>query len=145
METGGAEVLDELDLTLGVAGSSGNCHSSQPLCTVLEAQSASEHTIARGVLEHVALATAHHIQVAGNHVGPRADVVLRIDYDTGVASSTAGGVDAYSIVEVGSYEAEGVVVAQVLLRGEGNLAEVCQRVDGVGSDAQLPKTLLVER
>ena len=45
MKHGGTEVLDELDLALGVTGCSRNGHRSQPLCTILEAQTASEHTV----------------------------------------------------------------------------------------------------
>ena len=53
--------------------------------------------------------------------------------------------DTDGIVQASAYEAIGIVVAQVLLRGEGDLAEVCQRVDGVRRDAEISQTLLVER
>ena len=53
--------------------------------------------------------------------------------------------DTDSIVHIGTYEAERIVVAQILLRGEGNLTEVIKTVDGIGGNAQIAQTLLVER
>ena len=145
MEAGGAEVLDELDLTLGITCSSRNGHSAKPLCTILEAQTACEHTVATGVLEHIALTTAHHIKVTGNHISPRTDVVLRIDDDARIARSTTGGVDADSIVEVAAYETKRIVVTKVLLCCKRNLTKIVERIDGISCDTMLTQTLLVER
>ena len=52
--------------------------------------------------------------------------MLGIDHDAGVTRGTAGGVDTDGIVEASAYEAIGIVVAQILLRGEGDLTEIFQ-------------------
>ena len=70
VQTGGTEILDEHDLSLGVTGSSGHRGGSQLLGSILEAQSAGEHTVAGGVLENIRVAASHHVHVTGDHVGP---------------------------------------------------------------------------
>ena len=70
--------------------------------------------------------------------------MLGIDDDTGIARRTTGGMDTHSIIEIGAHQTEGIVVAQVLLRGEGDLAEVGEGVDGVGSDTEFAQALLIE-
>ena len=144
MESCRTKVLDKLDLTLGVTSCGRHRHRTQPLSTILEAETAGKHTIAGRVLEHVALTAAHHIEVAGNHIGPRADIVLGIDNDTGITCGTTGRVDAHGIVQISAYQSVGIVVAQVLLRGEGDLAKIVERIDGIGRDTEFTETLLVE-
>ena len=145
METGSSEILDKLDLALGVTSGGRNCHSTQPLSTVLEAQSACKHTIAAGVLEDIALTATYHIEVTGNHVRPRTDVMLGIDDDTGITRRTTCRVDTHGIIQTSTYEAIRIIVTQILLRGEGNLAEVIQRINGISGNTGITQTLLVER
>ena len=70
--------------------------------------------------------------------------MLRIDHHTGITSCTAGRVNTDGIIQASANKTIRIVVTQVLLRGEGDLTQVCQRVDGVRRDAEISQTLLVE-
>ena len=71
--------------------------------------------------------------------------MLGIDHDTGITRCTTGRVDTNGIIQTTTYQTVGIVVAKVLLRGEGDLAKVIEAVDRVGSDACITQTLLLER
>ena len=75
-----AEVGEELELASCVAGCGRHCKHAQSLRSVLESQSASEHAVARSVLEHVVRTAAHHPKAASHSVSPFVQVFLRVKY-----------------------------------------------------------------
>ena len=137
MQAGRAKVLDKFDLTLGVTSCSRNRHGTQPLCTILETQTTCKHAITRRILEHIALTTANHIEVTGNHIGPRTNVMLGINNYTGVTCSSTGGVDTNSIIQMASYQTIRIVITKILLCGKRNLTQIVQAVDRISRDTQL--------
>ena len=71
--------------------------------------------------------------------------MFAVSHNARMTRGTTGRVNADGIVHVTSYETEGIVLAQVLFCGERNLTQVVEAIDGVGSDAELAQTFLVER
>ena len=71
--------------------------------------------------------------------------MLRIHNDTGITSRTTGRVDTYCIIQTATNKSEGIIVAQVLLRCKGDLAEIFKAVDRIRGDAQIAQTFLIER
>ena len=90
MERCGSEIGHELNLTQRVSGSGWNGEHTQSFRTILESQSASEHAISTGILEHVVGTQSHHPQIAGNLVGPLIQVVLRVQNHGGVTGCSTG-------------------------------------------------------
>ncbi len=70
MRHGGAEVLDELELTLGVARPGGDGHAAETFRPEMNAEAAREQAVAGHVLEDVALAHARHVEATGHEIGP---------------------------------------------------------------------------
>ena len=63
--------------------------------------------------------------------------MLGIYNHTGITSCTTGRVDTYSIVQIAANQSVGIVVAQILLRGERNLTQVIEAVDRVSRNTQI--------
>lgn len=89
MRHGGAEVLDQLELALGVARPGGDGHAAETLRPEVDAEAAREQAVAGHVLEDVALAHARHVQAAGHEVGPAVDVRLGVADGHGGAGGAA--------------------------------------------------------
>ena len=70
MQASGTKIFDKHNLTLGITSCGRYCGGTQFLRTILEAQTTSEHAIARGILEDIGITAPHHIHVTGNHVCP---------------------------------------------------------------------------
>ena len=62
----------------------------------------------------------------------------------GVTRSATAGVQTHTVFQGYTRHTEGIGVAKILLGGEGQLADISQRLDVVRSDAQFLKLLLVE-
>ena len=112
---------------------------------MLEAQTSREHAVTAGVLEDVALATAYHIHIARNHVGPRADVMLRIGHDGRMARGTTGRVDADGIIHIAANETKGIVLTKILLGGKRNLTNILRSLNRIWRNAQITEAFLIER
>ena len=93
----------------------------------------------------VATLAASGANRAGNHIGPGVDVVLGIAHHRRLAGGAAGGVQAYDLIHGHGKHAVRVVVAQVVLGGEGELGQVRQGRDVVRVNAQCIEALTVQR
>ncbi|MCY1302963.1 hypothetical protein D9M70_526490 [compost metagenome] len=109
------------------------------------AEAAGEQPVAVGHMHLVALAAAGGADRAGDHAGPGVDVVLGVGDHRGFAGGAAGGVQADDLALRHGEHAERVVVAQVALAGERELAEIVQRFQVVGVHAGLGEALPVQR
>ena len=96
-------------------------------------------------MEHVVGAQADHPEVSCHLVCPFVEVVLRVKDDGGVASCATAGVQTHAVGQGYCGKAEGIGVAEVLLRGEGKLANVGRRGNVFGLDAHLLELLFIER
>ena len=74
-EDGGAEVLHEHELALGVAARDGDDGGAEELGPVVGAQAAGEEAVAVGDLDDVVVGGARPGQGAGHDLGPHVDVV----------------------------------------------------------------------
>ena len=125
-EHGRAEVLEDHDLALGVAARDRDDRRAEPLGAVVHAEPAGEQAVAVGVVDDVAAPDAGARQRAGADLGPGVDVAQRVADDGHLAGRARGGVDAHDVGQRHGEEAERVVVAQVLLRREGQPAQVLE-------------------
>ena len=141
---GDAEVLDELDLPLGVAGAGGQDGRPDLLAAVVGAEAAGEQAVAVGDLEDVPGSDADGGHGAGEGLGPVVQVVLGVSDQRGLPGGTGGDVVPHDLVLRNGEELVRVVVAQVLLVHERELADVRQTGDVVRVDLVLDHAVVVE-
>ena len=139
-----AHVLHHHDLLGGVARRGRQLHGTDFGDAVMHAQTAGEETVAVGHLHHVAGTDVADGQHTGHALRPHVEVVLRVDAHDGLSGGAAGGVDALDLIGGHSLKPEGIFVAQVILRGEGQLRDVVDRLDVFRLHAQLVHLSLVE-
>ena len=108
------------------------------------AQAAGEQAVAVGHVHDVRLVDAGGGQAAAGQFGPVVQVAGGIAHHHGLAGGAAGGVQADDVVTGHGEQAEGVIVAQVLLFGEGQVLQIGQALDVAGFDAALVKAFAVE-
>ena len=125
----GAELLDELDLLLGVAAAHRDHRGAERLAAVVGAEAAGEEAVAVGVEDDVLAARAGHAQRARHDRGPALDVALGVADHGGTAGGAGRGVHTHHLGHRHREEAVGVVVAQVLLGGEGEPRQVGQALE----------------
>ncbi|MNS53251.1 hypothetical protein D3C72_860020 [compost metagenome] len=111
----------------------------------MRAKPAGEQAVAVGDMHLVTLAPTRGTDRAGDHVGPGVDVVLGVAHHRRLAGGATGGVQAHHLLLGHGEHAVGVVVAQVVLAGEGELRQVFQALEVVGVGAALGKALAVQR
>ena len=128
---GRAEVAHQLDLAQAVAGAGGNAQATELLDAVLEAQPAGEQAVAADVLEDVGVAHAGGEQRARHQVRPAREVVPVVIDHRRVAGRAARTVQADDIALVGGEKAPRIIATQVLLGGEGQLADRVDRLQTV--------------
>ena len=117
------EVLHELDLPCGVPGAGGEEGGSDALGSVVNAETAGEETVTVAVLEHVLPSHTERGHASGEGLGPVLEILFGVTDDGGLAGGSGGDVYADELV-VRSYEQTvGIVVAEVALPHEGDLAE----------------------
>ncbi len=122
MMMSGLKSLDQLHLLLGLPARHRDHGAAQPLGAVVRAQAAGEQAVAVGDVHDVAGAPAGGADRARDQVGPGVDVALRVAHDGRLAGRARRGVDAHDLLARHREHAERVVVAQVLLGRERELA-----------------------
>ena len=142
---GRAEVAHDLELPLGVAAGDGHDGAAQALGAEVQAEPAGEEAVAVGVLQQVARRHAARGEGPGDQVGPDVEVAARVADRGRVAGRAGAGVHAHDLLARPREHAEGVVVAQVDLGGEGQVGDVAVAGHVAGLDAELVELLAVER
>ena len=144
MYGGSTEVLDELYLPQGVTCCGRHGEHPQFLGSILESQTASEHSVAGGILEDIIGTQAYHPQISGHLVCPLVQVLLGMENDGGVTRSAGRGMQTHAVAKWHASHPERIGRAQVVLRSERQFPYVVQRLDILGGDACLSKLLAVE-
>ena len=96
-------------------------------------------------MHDVRLVDAGGGQAAAGQFGPVVQVAGGIAHHHGLAGGTAGGVQADDVVTRHGEQTEGIVIAQVLLFGEGQVLQIGQALDVAGFDTALVKAFAVKR
>ena len=139
------EVLHQLDLAFGVAGRRGNREEPRLSGTVVEAEAAVEKTERRDDLERVALLKPSHRVAACHALCPLEEVVLRVRHDDWRAGRAGRHVELEKLFPVHAVHLERIGVAEIVLREEGKLRKVVERLHVLGrAKAALFKPLAVE-
>ena len=86
---GGAHVLHQHYLLLGVARRCGQLHGAQLGSTIVGAQTAGEEAVAVAYLHHIAGAHITHSQHSGHALGPHVEVVLCVGAYHGLTCGAA--------------------------------------------------------
>ena len=139
-----AEVADELQVLLRVARAGGDDRGAEVLHAIVCAQAAREQAVAVGHGEDVVARDAVGCQAARHALAPHADILARVAHDGGVTRGAAAGVHADDLALRRCLQAEGVVIAQVLFGGEGQLLDVLDGLYVIGADVQLLQLVAVE-
>jgi hypothetical protein len=122
----------------------GNDRGADQLGAVMEAEAAGEQAVAEGDLDDVVLGDPGGGDHPGHQVGPGLDIVAGVA-DHGRLTGGAGrGMDPDHVTQGHGEQAVGVVVAQILLDGERQPAQVVQRADVVVVEFELLEFLLIK-
>ena len=144
-DDGGAEVLDEHDLAPGLAAGYRDDRRSQPLGPVMDPQAPGEQAITVSDVDDIAPVGAAGGQSPGHQLRPGFQVPLGIGHGGGLAGGAGRGVNPHDLVHGGREHAEGVIVPQVLLDGQGQQANIFQSADVFRLDPQLIHAPAIER
>ena len=134
-DDGRLEVADQLHLLFGLPAGHRDHRAAELFGAVMGAEAAGEQPVAVGDVDDVARPAAGGVDRAGHQVGPHVDVGLGVADDGRLAGRAARGMDAHHLLARHGEHAVRVVVAQVLLGGEGKPREVGQRPEVVRMDA----------
>ena len=111
----------------------------------MQPQAAGEQAVAKGDLDDVVAGDAAGGDDAGHEIGPVFNVLFGIGAHRGLARGARRGVDADDVLHGNSQHAEGVVVPDVILGGEGDVLHIRQDLDLVpAGDARRPQALVVK-
>jgi hypothetical protein len=99
---------------------------------VVEAEAAGEQPVAVGVVDEHPRAHAGHRHRTRHHLAPDVEVAGGVADDRRPPTGAAGGVHAHEPLARHRQQPERVVLAQVLLAGEGQAGDVLERADHAG-------------
>ena len=131
----GLEVLDQLDLLLGLTSRHRDHRAAETFSTVMGTQAPGKQTVAVRDVADVARSAAGGADRARNEVGPGVDVLGCVAHHRGLAGGAAGGVDAHHLLARNREELEGVVFAHVVLDRERELGNGLQVLQVLGPNA----------
>ena len=144
-QAGDAEVPQHHQLLFGVARGGGDDGGAHLLQAKVQAQGAGEQAVAKGDLDDVVAGDAAGGDDAGHEIGPVFNVLFGVGAHRGLARGARGGVDAHDVLHGHGQHAEGVVIPDVVLGGEGDVLDVRQGFNLIpAGDAGLAQALVVE-
>ena len=144
-EDRGAEVLHDLDLARRVAGADGHDRDAGLLQPVVQAEPPGEHAVAEGDLGDVAAVRADGDGEAADQLGPGLEVGARVAADDGLAGGAGRRVDLDHLVQRHGEQAVGIRVAEVVLLGERQAAQVVEAREVAGREPGAVERGAVER
>ena len=110
----------------------------------MRAQTAGKQAVAIGHLHDIVLADVGAVHGTCHELRPAVDIAAGITGHAGLAGGAAGGVQADDVVTRHGEQTEGIVIAQVLLFGEGQVLQIGQALDVAGLDTALVEAFAVE-
>ena len=111
----------------------------------MRAKAAGEQAVAVGNVDFVLRRAARRAQGAGDDVGPGINIVLRVAHHRRLAGGSRRGVDAHNLLHRHRKGIEGVVIAQILLGGAREFAQVAQLMEIVRMHSGRVKLAAVHR
>ncbi len=118
----GPEILEQEHLAERVARGDRHHREAHVLGAVVEAQAAGEEAVAVGDLDELAGLGPRGGERPRHDLSPDTEIVSGVAHHGGLALGAGGGVDADDLLARHREEPERVVLAQVVLHGEGQLA-----------------------
>ena len=146
-----AEVADQRRLQLQRRARGGHDRCAEPLGALLEAEPAGREPVRVGVVHDHPGAHAGARERPCHQLGPHVEVAARVPDQRRPAARPRRGVQPHELVRRDGHHPERVAGAQVLLDGEGDEAQVVERLDGDGDfttskrRAQPPQLQFMER
>jgi hypothetical protein len=111
---------------------------------LLKPQAPGKKSVTVSYMDHVMLRPPGHHQGPGHHLRPVFNILPGVTHHGGFAGRTRGGMDAHNIAHGCGKKSVGVIIPQVLLDGEGQLAEIRQGLDVSRLDPFILKGLPVK-
>ena len=110
----------------------------------MRAQAAGEQAVAVGHVHDVRTVHPGRRKAARGQFGPVFQVAGRVAHHHRLARGAAGGVQAHDVFSGHGEQAVGIVVAHILLFGEGQEPQVRQGLDVRGGDSDLVEAFAVK-
>ena len=129
-----AEVAYEFQVLFRVTRSRRNAGGTQVFHSVVSTQAAREEAIAVCYRERIVASDTKSRKTAGHALAPYTYIFTRIAHNGGIARGATGGVHADNLALRSCLQAEGIVVAQILLGGEGEFPDILYRLDVIRTD-----------
>ena len=134
-ETTGAHVPEQLQMHFQIARSHRNGQHAEKLAAQLKARSGGPQAVAHSHL-HAVLGRKPGQLVAAGHLGAeRLDVAAAVGQNFALARGAAGGMDAHHVLFRHAEQGQGVALAQILHIHRGQLAQIIQAADILGTRA----------
>ena len=130
-----AEILHELELTVGVAGGHRKRETADLLRTAVQSHAAREQTVAVAVLQNIVPCSAGSHDRTRTAVAPQRKIVLGIERDHALAGGAACGMDPDTVGQRCGHQPKRIRVAQVVLCQKRQLFEI-----GKGGDILVRQT-----
>ena len=132
----GLQVADQLHLSRGLPHRHGDHRAAETLGPVVGAEPAGEEPVAERHVKRVPRPHAGHVERPGDQLRPGLEVARRVADHGRLSGGAARRVHADQLVPRHGEEAEGVVVAQILLGGEGEARQVPERLEVLRAHAR---------
>ena len=145
MDKRGAEILHEKQLAFGSSRPGWDHQAADFFRAVVHHEAAREEPVAHHVLKDILTGDAGHAECAGDEAGGRVEVAPGKEKGLGPAGGAAGSVEANGFVTRNGQEAVGVVLPEVGGGGEGEPAQVVERLEFGRGEARLAKAIAVQR
>ena len=134
-EEGRLKIDHELHLPVGIARRGGDGEAAHLVRAAVEPGAAREQAVAVAHLHDVLVGAARGDDGARTAFLPDVEVFLRVEGDDSLARRARSRLDADAALQRGRKKAVGVRFAQVVLREEGEQADIVEALDVLGRDA----------
>ena len=111
----------------------------------MQAQRPGKQAVAEGNLDDVLIRHAGSRPNAGDQLRPGVDVLFGIHADRGLAGGPGGGVDAHNIFHWARHHAKGIIVADVILCGKGDILDIRQGLYLIAGNPRFFQPLMIKR
>ena len=110
----------------------------------MQSEAAGEEAVAVRHVHEILRGDAARHEAAAAHPRPVLQVALRVAAHNSLARGAARSVQARDVFTRHGHEAQGITVAQILLGGKGQAADVIETPDIRGFDAEFVEALMIE-
>ena len=112
----------------------------------MQSQSAGEQTVAEADLDDIVGGHAARASNTRDTVRPDVKVFLGVYAGGGLSGGAGGRVDTHDVLHVSRDQSERIVIAEVILGGEGDVLDIGQLLDlAAVQNAAVGQTLMIQR